>query len=59
MFYCSIMFGVIVEGKMVICYFLCVDDCFGIIKVFKVLGVKIEEIEEEIIVYGIGFDGLK
>ncbi|EAE8361913.1 3-phosphoshikimate 1-carboxyvinyltransferase [Listeria monocytogenes] len=55
----SIMFGAIAEGKTVIRHFLRADDCLGTIKAFKALGVKIEETDEEIIVHGTGFDGLK
>ncbi|OLN23234.1 3-phosphoshikimate 1-carboxyvinyltransferase [Domibacillus antri] len=55
----SIMFGALAEGKTVIRHFLKGEDCLSTIDCFRKLGVKIEETDEEIIVHGAGWDGLK
>lgn len=55
----SIMFGALANGKTVIRHFLKGEDCLSTIDCFRKLGVKIEETEEEIIVHGTGWEGLK
>ncbi|MGX7418279.1 3-phosphoshikimate 1-carboxyvinyltransferase [Carnobacterium gallinarum] len=55
----SIMFGAIAEGTTRIKHFLRADDCMSTIAAFRVLGVEIEETDEEIIVHGQGWDALK
>ncbi|MBM7647986.1 3-phosphoshikimate 1-carboxyvinyltransferase [Bacillus ectoiniformans] len=55
----SIMFGALAEGKTVIRHFLKGEDCLSTISCFRKLGVKIEETDEEIIVHGEGWNGLK
>ncbi|PPA71259.1 3-phosphoshikimate 1-carboxyvinyltransferase [Jeotgalibacillus proteolyticus] len=55
----SIMFGAIAEGKTVVKGFLKGDDCLSTIDCFKKMGVRIEETNDQIIVHGVGFDGLK
>lgn len=55
----SIMFGALANGKTVIRHFLKGEDCLSTIDCFRKLGVEIEETDEEIIVHGTGWDGLK
>ncbi|WP_203361899.1 3-phosphoshikimate 1-carboxyvinyltransferase [Bacillus sp. REN10] len=55
----SVMFGALAEGKTTIRHFLKGADCLSTIDIFRKLGVQIEETEEEIIVHGNGWDGLK
>lgn len=55
----SIMFGALSEGKTTIRHFLKGEDCLSTIDCFRKLGVQIEETDEEIIVHGAGWDGLK
>jgi 3-phosphoshikimate 1-carboxyvinyltransferase len=55
----SIMFGALAEGKTVIRHFLKGEDCLSTIDCFRKLGVEIEETDEEIIVHGTGWNGLK
>ncbi|HZG72192.1 MAG TPA: 3-phosphoshikimate 1-carboxyvinyltransferase [Chondromyces sp.] len=55
----SIMFGALAEGKTTIRHFLKGADCLSTISCFRKMGVKIEELEEEIIVHGKGWDGLE
>ncbi|OMP65857.1 3-phosphoshikimate 1-carboxyvinyltransferase [Domibacillus epiphyticus] len=55
----SVMFGALSEGKTVIRHFLKGEDCLSTIDCFRKLGVKIEETDNEIIVHGTGWDGLK
>ncbi|MFK2824207.1 3-phosphoshikimate 1-carboxyvinyltransferase [Bacillus sp. B190/17] len=54
----SIMFGALADGKTTIRHFLKGEDCLRTIDCFRKLGVKIEETDEEIIVYGNGWEGL-
>lgn len=54
----SIMFGSIAEGITTVTNFLTGDDCLSTIACFQKLGVKIEQNEDEIIVYGQGLTGL-
>ncbi|EMG29130.1 3-phosphoshikimate 1-carboxyvinyltransferase [Listeria fleischmannii 1991] len=55
----SIMFGALANGETRIRHFLRADDCLSTIQAFRDLGVQIEETPDEIIVQGVGFDGLK
>ncbi|WP_046173714.1 3-phosphoshikimate 1-carboxyvinyltransferase [Domibacillus indicus] len=55
----SIMFGALAEGKTTIRHFLKGEDCLSTIDCFRKLGVQIDETDEEIIVHGTGWDGLK
>ena len=55
----SVMFGSIAQGVTRVTNFLPGDDCLSTISCFRKLGVVIEENENEIIIYGNGFDGLK
>lgn len=55
----SVMFGALAEGKTTIRHFLKGEDCLSTIDCFRKLGVQIEETDEEIIVHGKGWDGLK
>ncbi|STY35536.1 3-phosphoshikimate 1-carboxyvinyltransferase [Listeria fleischmannii subsp. coloradonensis] len=53
------MFGALANGETRIRHFLRADDCLSTIQAFRDLGVQIEETPDEIIVQGVGFDGLK
>ncbi|MEC3941376.1 MULTISPECIES: 3-phosphoshikimate 1-carboxyvinyltransferase [Enterococcus] len=55
----SIMFGAISHGKTTITNFLKAEDCLSTMAIFRQLGVRIEEEEEEIHVYGHGIEGLQ
>lgn len=55
----SVMFGALAKGKTTIRHFLKGEDCLRTIDCFRKLGVKIEETDEEIIVHGNGWEGLK
>lgn len=55
----SIMFGAISHGKTTITNFLKAEDCLSTMSMFRQLGVRIEEEEEEIHVYGHGIEGLQ
>ncbi|MHC5253081.1 3-phosphoshikimate 1-carboxyvinyltransferase [Listeria kieliensis] len=56
----SIMFGALAEGKTRIHHFLEAEDCLSTIDVFQKLGVKIERLDSEVVVHGVGgFQGLK
>jgi 3-phosphoshikimate 1-carboxyvinyltransferase len=55
----SVMFGSIAQGVTKVTNFLPGDDCLSTISCFRKLGVVIEESEDELIIYGNGFDGLK
>lgn len=55
----SIMFGALAEGKTTIRHFLKGEDCLSTIDCFRKLGVQIDETEEEIVVNGKGWGGLK
>ncbi|OQO70471.1 3-phosphoshikimate 1-carboxyvinyltransferase [Enterococcus villorum] len=54
----SIMFGAISHGKTIVKNFLKAEDCLSTIEVFKQLGVRITEEDEQIIIEGKGFEGL-
>lgn len=55
----SIMFGAISHGKTTITNFLKAEDCLSTMSIFRQLGVRIEEEEEKIHVYGYGVEGLQ
>lgn len=55
----AVMFGAIANGKTEITNFLKGEDCLATLECFKQMGVKVEEIDDKIIVHGNGFDGLK
>jgi 3-phosphoshikimate 1-carboxyvinyltransferase len=55
----SVMFGSIAYGKTRVTNFLPGDDCFSTISCFRKLGVTIVERENELIINGNGFEGLK
>lgn len=55
----SVMFGSIAQGVTKVTNFLPGDDCLSTISCFRKLGVVIEENENELTIYGTGFDGLK
>ncbi|KAB7708913.1 3-phosphoshikimate 1-carboxyvinyltransferase [Bacillus aerolatus] len=55
----SIMFGALADGKTTVRHFLKGEDCLRTIDCFRKLGVKIEETDDEIIVHGNGWEGLK
>lgn len=54
----SIMLGALAEGVTTITGFLQGDDCISTINCFKNLGIKIEQNNNKIIVYGKGLYGL-
>jgi 3-phosphoshikimate 1-carboxyvinyltransferase len=54
----SVMFGAIAHGMTKVTNFLPGDDCLSTISCFRKLGVKIEEKDNEITIFGRGFDGL-
>lgn len=55
----SVMFGSIAKGVTRVTNFLPGDDCLSTISCFRKLGVKIEENQNELIIYGNGFEGLQ
>ncbi len=55
----AVMFGAIANGKTTIEGFLPGDDCLSTISCFQKLGVHIEQNEDEVTVYGNGWEGLK
>ncbi|MEH7114431.1 3-phosphoshikimate 1-carboxyvinyltransferase [Neobacillus niacini] len=55
----SVMFGSIAKGVTRVTNFLPGDDCLSTISCFRKLGVVIEENEQELTIYGNGFEGLK
>lgn len=54
----SIMFGSISKGTTIVNNFLKAEDCLSTIAVFKQLGVRITEKNEQIMIEGKGFEGL-
>ncbi|MEH7094785.1 3-phosphoshikimate 1-carboxyvinyltransferase, partial [Neobacillus vireti] len=54
----SVMFGSIAHGETRVTNFLPGDDCLSTISCFRKLGVTIEESNDELRIYGKGFDGL-
>lgn len=56
----SVMIGSVAKGITQINGFLRGDDCIATINAFRKMGVRIEDVgEDKIVVYGVGFDGLK
>jgi 3-phosphoshikimate 1-carboxyvinyltransferase len=55
----SVMFGSIAHGVTRVTNFLPGDDCLSTISCFRKLGVTIDERDNELIINGNGFDGLK
>ncbi|MCR4909651.1 MAG: 3-phosphoshikimate 1-carboxyvinyltransferase [Lachnospiraceae bacterium] len=55
----SVILGAIAEGDTRIRGFLKSDDCLSTIKIFRAMGVSIEEKEDELVVHGAGLHGLK
>lgn len=55
----SIMFGAISKGITHVRNFLKAEDCLSTIKVFRQLGIQIEMMTDEVVVYGKGFEGLQ
>lgn len=53
----SIMFGAISKGTTIVNNFLKAEDCLSTIAVFKQLGVRITEKNEQIMIEGKGFEG--
>lgn len=54
----SVMFGAIAHGVTKVTNFLPGDDCLSTISCFRKLGVRIVEGDQEIIIFGKGFEGL-
>ena len=54
----SIMFGAISKATTIVNNFLKAEDCLSTIAVFKQLGVRITEKNEQIMIEGKGFEGL-
>ncbi|WHY84441.1 3-phosphoshikimate 1-carboxyvinyltransferase [Neobacillus novalis] len=54
----SVMFGSIAYGETRVTNFLPGDDCYSTISCFRKLGVTIEEDDNELRIYGNGFEGL-
>lgn len=54
----SVMFGAIANGVTTVTNFLLGDDCLSTIACFRKLGVKIEQNQDELRIYGKGFTGL-
>ncbi|AQW20657.1 3-phosphoshikimate 1-carboxyvinyltransferase [Lentilactobacillus curieae] len=54
-----IMLGALSEGETKINHFLFSDDCLSTVNAFRDLGVKIDIIDEHVIVHGVGFNGLE
>ncbi|MDG5470640.1 3-phosphoshikimate 1-carboxyvinyltransferase [Jeotgalibacillus sp. ET6] len=55
----SIMFGALAHGKTTVTGFLKGDDCLSTIKCFRSMGVQIDEKDDEIVIHGVGFQGLE
>ena len=55
----SIMFGSLAQGTTRISHFLRADDCLDTLKIFREMGIKIEDDGEVITVHGNGMKGLK
>jgi len=55
----SVILGSISEGKTKVKNFLMGEDCLDTIKCFRKLGVKIAVNEREVVIDGVGINGLK
>ncbi|GHH98190.1 3-phosphoshikimate 1-carboxyvinyltransferase [Neobacillus kokaensis] len=54
----SVMFGAIAHGETTVTNFLPGEDCLSTISCFRKLGVRIEEENGKLRIYGAGFEGL-
>ena len=54
----SIIFGAIAEGVTSVSGFLHSEDCMATLKIMRDLGVEIIETEEDILIHGVGLNGL-
>ncbi|WP_268913673.1 3-phosphoshikimate 1-carboxyvinyltransferase [Lentilactobacillus sp. SPB1-3] len=55
----AVMLGSISTGTTVINHFLFSEDCLSTVKAFQNLGVEIDLTEDQVVVHGVGFKGLK
>jgi len=55
----SIIISSILDGNVVVENFLFCDDCIRTLEILKILGVKIERLENSLIVYGRGINKLR
>jgi len=55
----AVMLGSIADGKTTVSGFLPGEDCISTIQCFRALGVKIEQQNDQVTIYGKGLDGLK
>lgn len=55
----AIMLGALAEGKTTIHNFLQSQDCLSTLKAFQDMGVEITNTEQQVVVSGVGLDGLK
>ncbi|MDI6735749.1 MAG: 3-phosphoshikimate 1-carboxyvinyltransferase [bacterium] len=55
----AVMIGALAEGKTEVEGFLEGDDCLNTVKVFQSMGIKIERVDNNLIIYGQGLRGLK
>ncbi|WP_338451802.1 3-phosphoshikimate 1-carboxyvinyltransferase [Niallia oryzisoli] len=55
----SVMFGAVAEGVTTVTGFLMGDDCLSTVSCFRQLGVEIEHKDDQMVIHGKGWDGLK
>lgn len=55
----SIIFGAISTGDSEITHFLPSEDCLTTIHAFQAMGVSIERTRDQVLVHGVGLDGLR
>lgn len=55
----SVMFGAVAEGVTTVTGFLLGDDCLSTVSCFRQLGVEIEQEDDQLIIHGKGWNGLK
>ncbi|MGX4763983.1 3-phosphoshikimate 1-carboxyvinyltransferase [Holzapfeliella sp. JNUCC 72] len=55
----AIMLGALAEGKTTIHNFLQSQDCLSTLKAFQDMGIEITNTEQQVVVSGVGLDGLK
>lgn len=55
----AIMLGAISHGDTMIHHFLNGEDCLSTMQAFRELGVVIEQVDDDVLVHGQGFKGLK
>ena len=53
------MLGALSEGETKIDHFLFSDDCLSTVNAFRDLGVNIDITDEQVVVHGVGFNGLE